>query len=127
MKDRKNDIVYGDRTYIAQYAASLATDYIDFIELLKDIAVTYIKEDNNRNAFENAFEDLKAKEAKCTSNTVGKLRKYEELMKGRFELSDVKRIERQYDPSTSTSLKIGDITQETIDRLIKEGEKDGEI
>jgi hypothetical protein len=46
--------------------------------------------------------------------------------KGRYELNKVKRIERQYDPNTSTSFKGGDITPETIDKLIKEGEKDAE-
>ena len=35
VKDRKNDIIYGDRTYNDQYTASLVTDYIDFIKELK--------------------------------------------------------------------------------------------
>jgi NTE family protein len=126
VKDRNNDIVYGDRTYNDQYAASLVTDYIDLIKRLKDLAINYIKEDNDRNAFQKEFESLKAKEAKSTSNTVGEHKEYEDLIKGRFELTKVKRIERQYDPNTSTSLKGGDITPETIDKLIKEGEKDTE-
>ena len=94
---------------------------------LKDLATNYIKEDDDRNAFEEEeFESLKTKEAKSTSNTVGKLRKYGDLIKGRFELTKIKRIERQYDPNTSTSFKGGDITPETIDKLIKEGERDGD-
>jgi hypothetical protein len=70
---------------------------------------------------------IKQKRQKSTSYTVGKHREYEDLMKGRFELTKVMRIERQYDPKTSTSFKTGDITPETIDKLIREGENDGEI
>jgi hypothetical protein len=126
VKDRNNDILYGDRTYNDQYSASLITDYIDLIKRLKDLAINYIKEDNDRNAFQKEFESLKAKEAKSTSDTVGEHREYKDLIKGRFELIKVKRIERQYDPNTSTSFKDRDITPETIDKLIKEGEKDTE-
>ncbi len=43
-EDRNESIVYGDRTYNDQYATSLATDYIDFIKSLKDIAIYYIKD-----------------------------------------------------------------------------------
>jgi hypothetical protein len=43
-----------------------------------------------------------------------------------FELIKVVRIELKYDPETSTSLKIGDITPQTIEKLIEEGEKDAE-
>ena len=58
MKDRNNDIVYGDRTYNDQYSASLVTDYIDFIRRLKDIAKIHIKDLTNREAFENELESL---------------------------------------------------------------------
>ena len=35
VKDRNNDILYGDRTYNDRYSASLVTDYIDFISSLR--------------------------------------------------------------------------------------------
>lgn len=126
IKDRNNDILYGDRTYIDQCAALFVTDYIDFIKRLKDLATNYIKEGDDRNAFEEEFESLKTKEARSRSNAVGKHREYGDLIKGRFELTKIRRIERQYDPNTSTSLKTGDITPETIDKMIKEGERDGD-
>jgi NTE family protein len=122
--DRSNDILYGDRTYNDQYAASLVTDYIDFIRRLKDLADNYIKEDVDRDAFEKKFESLEAKQAKSTSYTAGEPRSYRDLMKGRFELVKVERIERKFNAGTSTSFKGGDITLKTIKDLIKEGYND---
>ena len=126
VKDRNNDILYGDRTYKDQIAASLVTDYIDFIKDLKHLALNHIKEDNDIRLFEEEYEKLKIQEAKGTSRTTGEQRKYKDLIQGRFELTKVKRIERQYNPKTSTSFKGGDITPETIQDLIKEGKRDGE-
>jgi len=111
------------RTYNDQYAGSLVTDYIDFIKRRKDFAINYIKEDNDRNSFQKKFESLKAERTKSISYTVGKPRKYNDLITGRFELK-VKRIECKYDVNTSTSLKGGDIAPQTIEKLIEEGEKD---
>jgi NTE family protein len=124
VKDRNNDILYGDRTYNDQYSASLVTDYIDFITRLKDLAIDFIDNDNHKNTFQKKFESLKAEQAKSTSYTLGEHRKYEDLIRGRFELTKVKRIERKYDVNTSTSLKGGDITPQTIEKLIEEGEND---
>jgi hypothetical protein len=70
------------------------------------------------------FESLKSEQAKSTSYTVGDPRSYKDLMRGRFELTKVKRIERKYDPKSSTSFKGGDITPKTIEELIKKGEND---
>jgi NTE family protein len=72
--DRNEAIVYGDRTYNDQYAtslATLATDYIDFIKSLKDVAINYIKDPSDRNAFQRKFESLKRGLARSTSYTVG--------------------------------------------------------
>ena len=68
----------------------------------------------------------KYKKQKVHLSTTGEQRKYKDLIQGRFELTKVKRIERQYNPKTSTSFKGGDITPETIQDLIKEGKRDGE-
>ena len=124
VKDRNNDILYGDRTYKDQYDSLLITDYIDFIKNLKHLTLNHIKEDNDKRLFEEEYEKLTTKEAENTSRTTEEQRKYKDLIKGRFKLTKVKRIERQYDPSTSTSLKTGDITLRTIQDLIKEGEID---
>jgi hypothetical protein len=126
VKDRNDDILYGDRTYKDQYDGSLVADYIDIIKDLRHLALNHIKEDSDKRRFEEEYEKLTAKEARSISRTTGEQRKYKDLIQGRFELTKVKRIERQYDPDTSTSLKGGDITLKTIQKLINEGKKDGE-
>jgi len=124
VKDRKNDIEYGDRTYNDQYSASLVTDYIDFIRRLKDIAKIHIKDLTNREAFENELESLELEPASSTSYTSGQPRSFKDLITGRFKLLKVQRIERKYDPETSTSFKGGDTTLQTIQDLIKQGYDD---
>jgi hypothetical protein len=42
------------------------TDYIDFITSLKDIALNYIKDENEKIAFQNRFENLKDEKANST-------------------------------------------------------------
>jgi NTE family protein len=123
VKDRNNDILYGDRSYRDQCSASLVTDYIDFITSLQELASSYIKDENQKNAFQKRFERLKNEKAKSTSYTLGKDVKYEDLIRGRFE-SKVMRIERKYDATTSTSQKGADITIQTIGALIAKGEED---
>ena len=86
-----------------------------------DLASDHIKDDNERNAFQQKFEALKNEIAKSTSGTVGEDVKYEDLIRGRFEIK-VMRIERKHDAATSTSFKGADITTQTIEALIKEGE-----
>jgi hypothetical protein len=100
-----------------------ASDYIDFITSLKDLALNSIKDENEKNAFLKEFESLKDEKANNTSRTTGEHRKYEDLIKGRFELKVI-RIEHKYDALTSTSFKGADITSQTIKKLIEEGERD---
>jgi hypothetical protein len=57
-------------------------------------------------------------------------KKYKDLIKGKFRLNSVLRIERsnEVDPSTGRevdySSKPNDFTQDTIRKLIKQGERD---
>jgi hypothetical protein len=127
VKVRRDDIIYGDRTYNDEYAAANAADYIAYINSLKDIAITHIKKDNDKTELKNKFKELEAETAKCTSYTAGKDRKYRDLIRGIFKLTKVERIELSYDPKTSTSYKTGDITRQTIEKLIEEGERDAEF
>jgi predicted acylesterase/phospholipase RssA len=127
VKDRRDDIIMEIEHIMISIAASVATDYIDFINSLNDIAIKYIKEDKDKTAFQKKFESLKAELAKCTSYAVGEHIKYQDLIRGSFELTKVERIERKYNPETSTSFKAGDITPQTIEKLIEEGEGDEEF
>ena len=127
IKDRNNDIVYGDRTYSEQYSASVISDYAELIKELKNLALNHIKEDNDKKAFEKEIQNLRTREAKNTSYTVGEQKKYEDILRGKFKITKMVRIERKYNPNTSTSFKGGDITSKTIEEMIKEGENDAMI
>jgi predicted acylesterase/phospholipase RssA len=124
IKDRNNDIIYGDRTYYEQYSASVIADYVEFIKDLKYLALNHIKEDNDKKAFEKEIQNLRTREAKNTSYTAGEDKKYEDILRGRFKITKMIRIERKYNPNISTSFKGGDITSKTIEEMIKEGEND---
>ena len=127
IKDRNNDIIYGDRTYSEQYSASVIADYAEFIKELKHLALNHIKEDNDKEAFEKEIENLRTREAENTSYMDGRQKKYEDILRGRFKITKMVRIERKYNPNTSTSFKGGDITSKTIEEIIKEGENDATI
>ena len=127
IKDRNNDIVYGDRTYSEQYSSSVIADYVEFIKDLKYLALNHIKEDNDKKAFEKEVQNLRTSEAKNTSYTVGEHKKYEDILRGRFKITKLVRIERKFNPNISTSFKGGDITSKTIKEMIKEGENDAMI
>lgn len=124
VKDRNNDIVYGDRTYNDQYSASLVTDYTDFIRRLRKIAESHIKDSTDREALRNKFESLESEPATSTSYTSGEPRSFKDLITGRFKLLKLQRIERKYNPESSTYSKLGDITIQTIQDLIKQGHDD---
>jgi NTE family protein len=127
IKDRNNDIMYGDRTYSEQYSSSVIADCVEFIEDLKKIALNHIKEDKNKKAFKKKVRKFQRHKAKNTSHTVGKNIIYEDILRGRFKIDKLVRIERRFNPKISSSLKGGDITPKTIEELIKEGEHDAMI
>jgi hypothetical protein len=64
---------------------------------------------------------------KTYPSAMEKIKVDEDLIKGVFSLAKVVRIERKYDPNTSTSFKTGDLTPKTMNELIEEGEKDAEF
>jgi hypothetical protein len=117
----------GDRTYNEQLSAATMNDFTDFINDLKKQALGLIKKEDDKKTFEREFETLKNKKAENISACYGQDRSYRDVMKRVFKLTKVVRIERRYDPNSSTSLKTGDLTPKTIDELIKEGEKDAEF
>ena len=125
VQDRNNDIIFGDRSSgYDQYTANLITDYIDFINNLKKLAVSHIKDEKEIHKFEYEFEKLKSKDAKSTFlKNNREHQKYRDLLKGRFELTKIERIERKHSQE-STSRKTADFSPETIKALIKDGEND---
>jgi hypothetical protein len=141
VQDRNNDIIFGDRTsYYDEKMMYLIKDYTNFATQLKELAEKAISKLNDINMKEeldanlnkilvNMKEELDANLNKIletkiiTKERKDKTRNYEDLMKGGFELINVTRIERT-NYINSIYGKIGDLTFETITKLIKEGECD---
>ncbi|MCC2648055.1 MAG: Patatin-like phospholipase, partial [Nitrososphaeraceae archaeon] len=126
VRDRQNDIIFSDRTsYNDEKVADLVTDYKYFTTQIRDLATEAISKVNVETEKENLKEKFEMILATTTisKDHKGKSRKYEDLMKGRFKLTKVIRIENT-NYTNSISGKDGDFTAQTIEELIKEGEKD---
>jgi NTE family protein len=125
VRDRINDISFSDRnSHYDEMVADLVTDYTDLIDKLKELAKSHFKnKDKSDIIFQYEFENLiRTAEAKSTGGTV-EHRKYKDLLKGRFNLNKVIRIEHE-SYTDSISSKGGDFTSKTIKDLIERGKQD---
>jgi NTE family protein len=126
VKDRINDITFMDRnSHYDETVADLVTDYTDLIDRLKVLAKSYFENKYKKDiVFQNEFERLlKTIEGK-TSGDAGEHRKYkEDLLKGRFRLTKVIRIEND-SYKDSISGKVGDFTSQSVRNLIEKGKED---
>jgi NTE family protein len=125
VKDRINDLTFMDRnSHSDETVANLVTDYADLIDRLKEIAKSYFENIGTKDiTFQNEFESLiKIVEGK-TSREAGEDRKYKDLLKGRFRLTKVIRIENE-SYKDSISGKVGDFTSQSIRNLIEKGKQD---
>jgi hypothetical protein len=116
--DRRNDILYHDKTEYDQKVAVLVTDYIDLAKGIRNIALNHV-DANEEVAFQKDLDKFLGKEAKSKFRT-GDLRKYVDLLKGRFDVKNIVRIERQDDPHT-ISHKWADFSSGTIKMMINNG------
>jgi NTE family protein len=126
VKDRINDITFMDRnSHYDETVADLVTDYTDLIDRLKVLAKSYFENKYKKDiVFQNEFDRLlKIIEGK-TSGDAGEHRKYkEDLLKGRFRLTKVIRIEND-SYKDSTSGKVGDFTSQSVRNLVEKGKQD---
>ena len=123
VKDRYNDIRYSDKTKYDEKVALLVSDYLELSKQIRNIAINNFKNNNEKAKFERELDHfLKNTNTKSTLRS-GEERKYDALIRGSFEITNVIRIERQ-DNSDNISSKFADFTSETIEDLIKQGEKD---
>lgn len=123
VKDRKNDIMYGDKNEYDQKVAIMVGDYIDLFSETKKLAIEHIS-DQERPAFEESItEFLNGTKGKIpqSKKRSGEERTFADLIDGRLKLKKVITIERIDDPN-SNSDKWADFTAETIDKLINDGE-----
>jgi NTE family protein len=114
-KDRMYDILACDKTEYDLKVATLVTDYMDLtLELIRLAKDKRISKDD-------VIEILK-KLAKSRFRT-GKPRTYMDLLKGKFGVNEILRIERR-DDLHSISNKWADWSSMTICRLLDEGKRD---
>ena len=102
--------------------ALFVSDYIELIKQTRNIAINTFKTEDEKSKFIKEVDKFLNVEAKSKTRS-GKQRKYKELIKGRFELTKIIRIERK-DNLDAIYSKFADFTSETIDELIEQGKKD---
>jgi NTE family protein len=126
VKDRINDITFMDRnSHYDEMVAELVTDYADLIDRLKELAKTYSENIQTKDIiFQNELENLLKNVEGKTSRVVSEDRKYkEDLLKDRFRLTKVIRIENE-SYKDSISGKVGDFTSQSIRNIIEKGKQD---
>ena len=101
VKDKHNDIKYCDRnSHYDEKIADLITDYMDLIENMKCLAMKHFRQIGSKeeqDTFQIDVENFLGTKAKRSKAPTGHHRKYRDLLKGRFELTKVLRIEREND------------------------------
>jgi len=116
VKDRKNDIVYSDKTDYDVKVADIVTDYVALVDKLKTLA-------EKKGASKKEIKDILDSEVERSRKRDGAKRRYSNLIEGRFKIDNVVRIQRE-DDQYSISNKWADYTKETIQQLITVGERD---
>jgi NTE family protein len=127
VRDRNNDIVYGDRnSHYDEKMAHIISDYANFgtqIKSLVDEAVSQVNDEKKKQELQERLKTVLAKKTINNKDGKGHPRTYEDLTRFAFNLNIVMRIERT-NYINSIFGKIGDLTLETINKLIKEGKCD---
>ncbi len=111
--DRKNDIIYHDRTEFDEFVAVLVSDYAILAKSLIKLA-----EDNG--ASKEALQKILKEKTKTVFLSTGKQGRYDDLVKGRVDVDLVERLERKNDSHTISN-KTFDFSKTTIQQLIQDG------
>jgi NTE family protein len=124
VKERIDDITYSDRnSHYDQMVANLVTDYTDLIDKLKKLAKSHFNNKEEGDLFQNEFESFLETTRAKSKGPSDEDRTYKDLLRGRFRLTDVTRIEYEsYEDSIHG--KAADFTSETIRSLIQKGKED---
>ena len=126
VKDRKNDIIFGDRTsHYDEKMAHLIADYANLGTQMKGLAyeaISQVNDEKKKHELEERFETILATK---TTNKDSKAHpgRYDDLTRFAFNLTIAMRIERT-NYINSIVGKTGDLTLETINKLIEEGKCD---
>jgi NTE family protein len=124
VKDRRNDILYSDKTEYDQKAAMFVSDYIHLIKQISDVAdeaISSIADPNRKQELQNKIESILDSDAKSKGRSPPRKRKNRDLLRGRFDLIKIVTIERK-DDLDNISDKWADFSSDTIKQLIEDGE-----
>jgi len=117
--DRKNDIIYHDRTEFDEFVAVLVSDYAMLAKSLIKLA-----EDNG--ASKEALEKILKEKTNAVFLATGKHGLYGDLLKGRVDVDFVARLERKNDSHTISN-KTFDFSKTTIQQLIQDGYEETKV
>ena len=111
--DRKNDIIFHDRTAFDENVAVLLSD---FIRLAKSL----IKLAKENGVSEDALQKIVNEETRAVYLATGKHWRFEDLIKANVDVDFVVRLERKNDSHTISN-KTFDFSKTTIQQLIQDG------
>jgi hypothetical protein len=111
--DRKNDIIYHDRTEFDENIGVLVSDYAT-------LAKSLIKLAEENGVSKEAVQKILKEKTKAVSFATGKKGKYDDLVKGIVDVDFVARLERKNDAHTISN-KTFDFSKTTIQQLIQDG------
>ena len=111
--DRKNDIIYHDRTEFDEYVAVLVSDYTTLAESLIKLA-------EESGVSKEALQKILNEKTRITFFATGKQGKYNDLVKGKVDVDFVVRLERKNDSHTISN-KTFDFSKTTVRQLIQDG------
>ena len=111
--DRKNDIMYHDRTQFDEYVAILISDF-------QKLATALIKLSRDNGISEKPLQKILEKRIKTINPNTGQHLRYNDLLKARVDIDFVIRLERKNDDHTISN-KIFDFSKTTIRQLVYNG------
>ena len=111
--DRKNDIIFHDRTEFDENVAVLLSDFIR-------LAKTLIKLAEENGVSKEALQKTLKEETKAVYLATGKHFRFEDLIKANVDVDFVVRLERKNDSHTISN-KTFDFSKTTIQQLIQDG------
>lgn len=115
--DREFDILFHDRSKYDEKMARMVSDYVHMSRELIDLA-------EKKGANEDEIHKIIDAKAKSMSRN-GINRQYKDLLNGRFEITNVIRVERNEDGDNDIVGKAFDFSTRTIGQLREQGYKDG--
>lgn len=124
-KDRENDIRFHDKTEYDIRMTQVVSDYHELGVNLLNLVIDSIKMKKDIGNKDEIKRKLKAllNRAQRTSSHERKPRYYYDLLKKRFDVDEIIKVQRKDDKHTISD-KIFDFSSITISNLIREGEKD---